>query len=814
MEDFFHDLRYSARQLVRGRASTVIAVLTLALGIGANTSVFTLLNATLFRSAPVADPDHLVWITGVSDHGRNYESISYPDYTDIRDHASGFSGVVAWANLRVSIGGATPERVQGQLVSGNFFEVLGVRAERGRTFRPEEDGAPGAHPVVVLSDAYWRSHFGASAQAVDSTIMIDGHSFTVIGIAARGFGGVELNDEEALGMWIPMAMAAQTAPDDPTLLTDRNAEWLRVGGRLTTGVSRDRADAALAALSRQLRTVTPRDSTWTLTALTLTGAIDPTARRQAVPVFAMVMLVPALVLLVACANVANLVLARALARRKEFAMRRALGATRSRMIRQLLTESILLSLLAGAAGVVLSFWMTSLITRFGNIPVGIAATLTPDLRVLAATGMLALFSGAMFGLAPALSATRPSVAPALKDEGVTIGIGERRHRLRDAFVVSQVAVSLVLLITAGLFLQSLSKALRVNPGFDPRNALTLSFDLGLQGYSAAARQSFERDILAGAISLPGVESAALAGVLPLSGRTVGSAVRPEGAPSDRGGISAGESSVSPGFFRTMRIPLTSGRDFTDNDNASAAPVVIVNGSLARVLWPGADPIGKRLRMSGNDEPLREVVGVAADIKYRNLSEERRAFLYLPQRQRPSAALSLVVRTTGDPAGMILPVARVARALDPQLPLYNVMTLGQMLRQSADIQQAASAMLGVFGALALLLAALGMYGVTAHSVAMRTREIGIRMSLGARTGDVLSLFVREGVGRSLVGVAIGLVLSAAVSILAARFLFGLGAMDMLAFAGGAVILCAVAAVASYVPARRAAKVDPVVALRYE
>jgi predicted permease len=814
MSTLLQDLRYSARQLIKGRASTVVAVLTLALGIGANTSVFTLLNATLFRSAPVADPDHLVWITGVSGHGKYYESLSYPDYTVVRDNTSAFSGVVAWANVRVSLGGATPVRAPGQLVSGNFFDVLGVHAERGRTFRSEEDGAPGAHPVVVVSDAYWHSHFGADARIVDSTITLDGHPFTVIGIAPRGFGGVELNDEEAMGMWIPMAMTAQVVPEDTALLADRNAEWLRVAGRLTTGVSLDRANAALGGLSRQLRTLAPRDSTWTLTGLTLTGAIDPTARRQAIPVFALVMLVPALVLLVACANVANLLLARALARRKEFAMRLALGATRGRMVRQLLTESVVLSVIAGAAGVVLSFWMTSLITHFGNIPVGIAATLTPDLHVLAATGILALLSGAIFGLAPALSATKPSVAPALKEDGVTLGIGAHRHRLRDAFVVGQVAVSLVLLITAGLFLQSLSKALRVDPGFDPHNALTLSFDLGLQGYSGTARKSFERDIVRGVAALPGVESAALAEVLPLSGRTIGAAVRAEGAPSDQGGISASQSSVSPGFFHTMHIPLTSGREFTDRDDSSATPVVIVNAALARVLWAGAEPIGKRLRMGGTNEVLREVIGVAADVKYRNLTEERRAFVYLPQRQHPSSALSLVVRSNGDPAALIQPITRIARDLDPQLPIYNVMTLTQMLRQSADIQQAASAMLGVFGGLALLLAALGMYGVTAHGVAMRTREIGIRMSLGARTGDVLSLFVREGVGRSLIGVAIGLVLSAAVSTLAAKFLFGLGAMDTLAFAGGAVILCAVAAVASYVPARRAAKVDPVVALRYE
>jgi predicted permease len=437
--------------------------------------------------------------------------------------------------------------------------------------------------------------------------------------------------------------------------------------------------------------------------------------------------------------------------------------------------------------------------------------------VLLFTVGLALATVLLFGLLPALSATNPSMVPSLQGEGASLSIGRRRHRLRDAFVVAQVAVSLLLLITAGLFLRSLNKAVNVDPGFRSTNLATVSFDLGLQGYSAERIATFNRQLRSEVAALPGVESSAMTSVLPLSGAMFGGDFLPEGAVDGSHREQSGFAGVLPGYFHTMGIPLVAGRDIADDDVAGAPMVAIINQAMAKRLWPGADPIGKRFRFAeGADEPLRTVIGVARDGKYADLTENSQSFVYLPQAQAQGfgTSMALIVHSTGDIQTLLPALVKVFGRLDPDLPLARVATYAELLRQRVDKQEAASGALGVFGMLALLLAALGLYGVTAHGVAARTREIGIRMSLGARRANVLRLFVREGVGLSLVGIAIGLALSAAVSKLLAGFLFGLTATDGLTFASGAVVLCFVAALASYLPARRAAKVDPMVALRTE
>ena len=815
MNDFLQDLRFGLRQLFHRRATTAVAVLTLALGIGANTTMFSLLDATLYRRPSAVAPDRLAWLTYTYGRSRQPQNGSYPDYMDVRDRAKSFSSVLGYAHAWLSFGGSTPERIRGELVTGNYFDALGVRAAQGRMIRPDEDGVPGAHAVAVLSDAFWRRRFGADPAIVNGTITINGHPFTVVGVAPPEFSGVEINDDEPMAVWIPISMTAVAEPGWDGLLTDRNsAGWLRAIGRLAQGATMASANAELSVIAAQLRPgETKEENKIGLAASSVAGGMDPSNRGELLPILALLMAVPALVLLVACANAANVLLARGMARRKEIAVRRALGASRMRLMRQLLTESVLLSLVAGAVGVLLSFWMTGLIAQLGDVPAGIVAALTPDWNVIIAATLLAVASGIIFGFAPALTATRAELTPALKEDSSTSRVG--KHRLRDVLLVGQVAVSLVLLVTAALFTRSLSKALRVDPGYGATSGVYLSFDLGRQNYSPDRQESFVRELLTRVRAVSGVEATALASTVPFGGSFNGGQAVAEGADEGAAGASYMFSSITPGYFETLRVPVLRGRAFTDADAASTELVAIVNETLARRLWPNADALGKHFRLGRTGvRPLLQVVGIVRDGKYVNLVESPRGYLFLPLRQKPSASLVLAVRSSVEAAGLLPAVRRVSQSIDPDLPLFNVRTFAQALRGAADKQQAASSMLAVFGVLALLLAALGMFSVTAHGVALRTREIGIRMSLGARTTDVLALFVRESMSRTLVGVVIGLAASAALSTLLAGFLFGLKATDATAFVTGGVVLCVVTALASYIPARRAARLDPLVALRAE
>jgi predicted permease len=816
METFLQDVRFALRQISRQRATTAVVVLTLALGMGANTSMFSAMNGILFRTAPVAAPDRLTWLTVSFGKSKSPGNMSYPDFLDVRARAKSFSGMLGYAHTMLSFGGTQPQRVRGELVTANYFSVLGIPAALGRTFGADEDAAPNANAVAMLSNDFWRREFAGDSGIIGRSIVLNGHPFSVIGVAPPGFTGVEMNDDEPHAIWIPISMLATAEPTWAGLLNDRQSSgFLRAIGRLAPGVSRANANGELAVISSQLRPAsTKEEDVPSMRASALVGSVDPSNRDEILPIFSLLMIVPLLVLVVACANAANVLVARGLARRKEIAVRRALGASRARLARQLLTESVLLSLMAGGLGVLFSFWMTSLIARVGEVPPGVVAALSPDRMVMLATLLLSAVTGVIFGLAPALTATSTSLSPSLRNESVTLSIGRQRHRLRDVFVVSQVAVSLVLLVTAGLFARSLSKALRVDPGYSARDGIYLSFDLGKQNYPADGQAAFKRDVLARVRAIPGVKAAGLSTTVPFGGSYDGGAARSEGMAEDARGVSVLRSNVSPGFFDALGVTLAAGRTFTENDDAAAANVVIVNELLAKRLWPDGGAVGKRLRIGGNTAPLREVVGVVRNGRYANLTETPRGYAYLPEGQEPSASLVVVVRTAGAPESLVNPVRAAVQSLDANLPLFNVTTFAERLHGAADKQQAASSMLGVFGVLALVLAALGMFSVTAHGVAVRTREIGIRMALGARTGDVSRLFVREGLGRSTVGIVLGLAISAGLSKVLAAFLFGLTATDLLTFASGAALLCFVALLASYIPSRRAARVDPIVALRAE
>jgi predicted permease len=815
------NIRYAIRALAKTPGFTLVAVLTLALGIGANTSVFTLVNAALFRKVPAPRPEELVWVAGTREPGRSERPVSYrryfsvPEFRDYRDQLTSLASIAAYQDIPLALGsGGEPERVTGLIASGGYFEVLQLRPAAGQFFTAADD-QPGATPVVVLSYALWQRRFGGASDIIGRDVILNGRPFVVAGVAPAGFTGVELSDR-SIAMWVPLATIAIAMPDNARLIEERNAGWLRVIGRLKPGTSVAQADAQTRTIAAQLPQPFESNEPFGARIVPLAGGLDPSNQQEALPVFVLLMAVPALVLLIACANVANLMLARATARRREIGIRLALGASRGRLLAQLLTESLVLALIAGGVAMVLAFWLNDALIAVSQIPPEVAIALTPDIRVLLFTGAVAIAAGVFFGLVPAWSASRPNLVPALKDEGGGLGRHARRSRLVSLFVVAQVAMSLVLLVTAGLFLRSLGKALRVDPGVDTQNAVAVSFDLRIQGYDAAQQGVFYARLLERVRGLPGVAAASLASPQPLGQRLINTTVVAEGWAPDAHSIQTGYASTWPDYFKAVGTPLLRGRDFTTHDVKGAVPVAIVNETLARRLWPDQDPLGKRLRITwGDDEPFLEVVGVAKDGKYHELTERPRGFLYVPERQGAVLSdITLLVRSASDPRPMIPALGEAIHALDRNLPLFQIVTLEDALRERLDKERGASAVLGVFGGLALLLAALGLYGVMAYAVTQRTREVGVRMALGAASQQVLRQFVGEGLRLAAVGIAIGLVLGVALTRVISQFLYGITATDALTFALCAAVLGAVAALASFVPARRAAKVDPMVALRYE
>ena len=818
MDRLFQDLRYAIRGLAKTPGFTLVAVLTLALGIGANSSVFTLVNAALFRPVPAPHAEQLVWLAATNEENASRgapsfrRAFSYPEFRDYAAQLTSLAAVAAYMDIPLSLGsGGEPQRTKGLITSGTYFEVLGFRPAAGRFFSAEDD-TPGATPVTVISHALWRRRFGSASDLVGRAITINGRTFTVIGVAPEGFAGTELGS--AVELWVPIASAAIAMPDGGRLLELRTEPWLRALGRLASGATLGQADAQARTIGARLAAAYPHILEGnSARVLPLAGGLAPDNRQEGRPILGLLMAVPALVLLIACANVANLMLARAASRRREVGIRVALGATRGRLVTQLLTEALVLTLLAGATGLLLSVWLNDLLAAVSEIPPEISAALTPDIRVVGFTAAVALATGILFGLAPALGSTRTDLVPALKGEGGGLGLQVRRSRLVSSFVVAQVALSLVLLVTAGLFLRTLGKALRVDPGIDTSHAVAISFDLRIQGYGAARQGTFYTRLLERVRGMPGVSAASLASPMPLGSRLISTPVAAEGPDQDHANVQVSYAAVWPEYFTAVGTSLLRGRDFTTRDVAGAPLVVIVNETLAHRLWPDQDPIGKRLRFGG--EPFLEVVGVARDGKYHELTERPRGFLYVPERQRADLSdITLLVRTAGDPRSLLPALGQAVHALDRTLPLFQAITLEEALRQRLDNERGPSSVLGVFGGLALLLAALGLYGVMAYAVAQRTREVGVRMALGAERPRVLRQFVSEGMRLAAIGIVIGLVIAAALTRVIAQFLYGITTTDALTFVLCAAVLGSVAALASFIPARRAANVDPMVALRYD
>ncbi len=818
MESLIQDLRYGVRMLLKSPGATAVAVLALGLGIGANAAMFSVINTLLLRPLPVAHSDRLVAVF-TTDRADIYNDLSYPEYVDYRDGTDVFVDVMGHTMIHVALGqGGRNELAWGEMVTGNYFSVLGVRPALGRGFLPEGDRSEGAHPVTVIGHGLWRRLFASDPGVVGRSITINGQPFSIIGVAPEGFPGTKF--ALAMDLWVPVAMHAVVMPQSDGLPEARNWHWMETLARLKPGVTVEAANAALQVVAERLARDYPAASGGL-------GALVLPEREARFPVQAggaidlgasLAMIVVGLVLLVACANVANLLLARAAARRREFGVRLALGAGRWRLVRQLLTESLCLSVLGGAAGLLLAAWASDLLLTFRPpVPYTLAVDYAPDGRVILFTAIVSFLTAAIFGLAPALHASSPDLVPLLKGGSGEAGPHRRRPALRSLLVAGQVALSLLVLASGGLFLQSLRNAGAIDPGFQARDLLLGTFDVGLLGYTEERGLGFFHDLERRVASLPGVASAGLTSNLPLDDNwdSTGPIIA-DGRPVPMAGeeISAEFAAVSSGFFATLGVRLVRGREFTDRDDAQAAPVTIINDTLANRLWPGEDPIGKRLRIGGLDAPPRQVVGVARDGKYHTLGESPRAHIYRPVLQSYRSGMSLLVRTHGDPAPLLDGVRREVQALDSRLPVYGLKTLDEHLGHALWWTRMGAVLASSSGFLALVLAAVGLYGVMAYAVSQRTREIGIRMALGAGPRDVLGMVLRGAVKLALAGVGAGLLAALALGRVMRSLLYGVSSFEPVVFTLAPLLLLAVACLASLLPARRAARVDPMVALRCE
>ena len=812
----FSNLKYAVRSLSKTPWLTAVVVVTLAVGIAANTAVFSWTRGVLLNPLRgAADVGRLFALETLppAGVGRNIE-ISYPDFQDYRDSSQSLAGAIAFHERALSLGdGIQAERVWAQFVSGNFFDVLGVKPVTGRFFRTEErEDAPGKYPVAVISERMWQRRFQADPEIIGKAVRLNGQDLTVIGVAPAEFLGTIVG--LSYDLWLPLSMEPLLSGGG-NRLENRNARWLHVLARLSAGASLPQAQAEIETIARRLAQSYPTNNTGISAMLVPISRANTGAQELMAPVLKTLLGAGAVLLLIVCANVANLMLLRGTARQKEFDIRLALGASDSRVIGQLLLESLLLAGLGGAAGAALAGQMAAWLQFFipaTHLPV--ALNFPPDSTVLAFALTISLLAGLVCGLIPALQIVRHGRFGGLKSSGRGAVGDARANRLRGGLVISEVALALVVLIGASLFLESFQHAKRTELGFDPSNVLLVGMDLSQAGYSTEPGKLFMRQLRDRVEALPQVQAVSF-GHAPLGfDRDNSAAVQVDGyLPRDGEDMKGLWAQVWPGYFDLMRIGLIEGRDFTDRDNSQALPVVSVNEAFAQRFFAGQEPVGRKLRLGGGE---RTVIAVVKDIKYHSLSESPQPFLYLPMQQawQPSTGFGLLVRTEGAPEQIVPALQRELRSVDPSVNLDVVFALSDFISASWFVQKVAASLLGVLGTLALLLAALGLFSVMAHTVTQRTQEIGIRMALGAQVMDVFRPVLGQALRLTMVGVGIGLALSFALTRLVASQLLGVSATDPLTFVGVSCLLCAVALAASYLPARRATRVDPLVALRAE
>ena len=807
-DEMVQDLRFGLRMLAKNPAFTLTAVLTLALGIGANTAVFTVVNALLLRPlGGVADPHRLVQV------GRQYpdkayiSDSSYPDYLDYREQNTVLSGIALAVPtpFHLNTGGET-ERVEGELVTGDYFDVLGVAPVRGRMLQAADD-REGAEPVAVISARLWHRRFGSSPSVIHASVRLDGHSFTVVGVAAEPFSGIRIGTPRDL--WVPVATLRRTNPNLAGRFGQRRASWAEMFGRLKPGVSLEAARAELSAIALRLQHAHPETNAKAGVGVEPGLGRDVDVRRQLRQFAFLPFAAVGIVLLVACANVAGLQLARAASRHREIATRLALGAARTRIVRQLLTESLTLGLAGGVAGLLVAGWLTTwlrsllperyLFLSF-NLDFGL------DWRVFGFTLAIATATGVLFGLAPALYASRPDVLPSLKGPGLVRRRGA--SGIRGTLVVMEVALSMVLLVAAVLCVRTLRNAAAIDTGYSTEGVLTARIDVARQGYAEPAGREFQRRLLERLHGMASIEAAGFAVTLPLNDGRWEDSIRREG---DATRVQTFQNVVSPRYFDAMAIPLVAGRQFSESDDQHAAGVAILNQALARILWPGENSLGKRVAMKGQ---TLEVIGIVRDIKGRDLFASPGPMLYVPLWQHYQPGTVLHLRTSIPPGQLAAAVRREVQSLDGDLPVYGMRTLEEHLTATLTPQRLLAHLLSAFAMLALLLAAIGLYAVLAYSVAERTREIGVRLALGAERADVMRLFLRRGMTLALAGLVIGLALACVFTQLMKSLLFGVSTLDPLTLTSMPLLLMLTALVACYVPARRAAGADPRIALRCE
>ena len=814
MDTFWQDIRYGVRMLLKAPSVSIVATIALALGIGANTAIFSVVNAVLLRPLPFPDSDSLVAVfeTDVQ-RGQQRGSYSYPNFLDLRAQNKSFERLASYhSGDFIMTGRGDPALLQGSVVSADLFPLLGIAPALGRGFLPQEDKLTDSGRVVVLSQQLFQRRFNSDPNVLNQQITLDGKSYAVVGVMP---GSLEFPiQNEPVDLWT--TMADDDSGSEP-ISAQRGAHFLGLIGRLKSGVSKEQAQAEMNTIATRLEQQYP--DTNTRKGIRLESALSALV-GDIRPALLILLGAVACVLLIACANVANLLLARAMTRHKEMAIRSALGASRIRVARQLLTESVLLSLAGGALGLLLAVWWSDLLVALGKEDIPRAVHVGVDGRVLGFTLLVSILTGLIFGVAPAIHSSRTDLTESLKEGGRGSGDGARRNRVRNLLVMGELAIAVVLLVGAGLLIQSLWRLQHVSSGFQPQNVLTFNVALPDVRYNSDKQGQFYHDLASRIESLPGVQSASTILPLPLSGDRFSISFQIDGRPVARKDEpSADFFAADTGYFHAMGIPIINGRDFDERDQHKSTPVIIITEAFARQYFPNENPIGKRIQpgistYENEKKVMREIVGVVGDIRNRSLNTEAKPAYYVPQTQVPFTQMIVVVRTSGDPHSLISAVTKEVGAADKELPVFGIKTMEEYLAASVAAPRFNTTLLSIFAGVALILTVVGLYGVMSYSVAQRTSEIGIRMALGAQTRDVLSLIVMQGLKMVLIGTAIGIVSAIALMRLISSLLFGVTTKDPLTFAAVAFVLAIVALVACYIPARRAARVDPIEALRCE